>query len=213
MTRYVHHQLIGVAMAVCACVVSAPVAFGVRGIPAVVDDTVWRVILLMLGCNVLFGMLEASRLKWVSEVRTFEEAVPLEHPEILRRADYSLRHNLVNKGLLPVLLVPTLAMGLALSPWLSLTPLSMSRDWLIRAGIAARWEKRNAVLLWGDTSRTVRGSSRTPRSGRRHRLEPPPIHRPSDQPSFGLRELSQVGVARGVPPCDDQHPVPRAPWE
>ncbi|MGW0581211.1 hypothetical protein ACWD25_35905 [Streptomyces sp. NPDC002920] len=148
MTRYVHHQLMGVAMAVCACVVSAPVAFGVRGIPAVADGTVWKVILLMLGCNVLFGMLEASRLKWVSEVHIFEEAVPLEKPEILRPADYSLRHNLVNRGLFSVLLAPTLVMGLTLSPWLSLTPLWMSLDWLIRAGIAARWEKRNAVLLW-----------------------------------------------------------------
>ncbi|AVH57539.1 MULTISPECIES: hypothetical protein [Streptomyces] len=135
-------------MAVCACVVSAPVAFGVRGIPAVVDDAVWKVILLMLGCNVLFGLLEASRLKWVSEVRTFEEAVPLDDPEILRPADYSLRHNLVDKGFLTVLLVPALVMGLTLSPWLSLTPLWMSLDWLMRAGIAARWEKRNAVLLW-----------------------------------------------------------------
>jgi len=148
MIRYVHHQLMGVAMAVCACLVSAPVAFGVRGIPAVVDDGVWMGILLVLGGNVLFGMLEASRLKWFSEVRTFEEAVPLDDLETPRSADYSLRHNLVNKGFLAVLLVLALVMGLTLSPWLSLTPLWMFLDWLIRAGIAARWEKKHAVLLW-----------------------------------------------------------------
>lgn len=81
MIRYVHHQLMGVAMAVCACVVGAPVAFGVRGIPAVVDDAVWMVVVISMLGGVLFGMLEASRLKWVSVVRTFEEAVPLDDPE------------------------------------------------------------------------------------------------------------------------------------
>ncbi|MFE7795762.1 hypothetical protein [Streptomyces sp. NPDC057460] len=148
MIRYVHHQLMGVAMAVCACVVGAPVAFGVRGIPAVVDDAVWMVVVISMLGGVLFGMLEASRLKWVSVVRTFEEAVPLDDPETPRPADYSLRHNLVDKGFFSVLLVATLVAGLTLSPWLSLTPLWVSLDWLIRAGIAARWEKKNAVLLW-----------------------------------------------------------------
>nr|WTB30354.1 hypothetical protein OG781_13450 [Streptomyces sp. NBC_00830] len=138
----------GVAMAVCACLVSAPVAFGVRGIPAVVVDAVGTVVvLLIVGGNVLFGTLLASRTKW-GDVRTFEEAVPLDDPETLRPADYSLRHNLVDKRFLPVLLVPALVMGLTLSPWLSLIPLWLSLDWLIRAGIAARWEKKNAVLLW-----------------------------------------------------------------
>ncbi|WP_157881082.1 hypothetical protein [Streptomyces griseoruber] len=42
-------------------VLSASVAFGVRGTPAVLDDVVGKVVLLVLGCNVLFGMLEASR--------------------------------------------------------------------------------------------------------------------------------------------------------
>ncbi|WP_446041975.1 hypothetical protein [Streptomyces sp. SID1121] len=47
-----------------------------------------------------------------------------------------------------MLLVPTLVAALVLSPWLSLIPLWLSLDWLVRAGVAARWEKRNAVLLW-----------------------------------------------------------------
>ncbi len=96
--RHVHHHLMGVAMAVCASVVSAPVAFAVRGIPAEVDDTVWRVVLLFFVGGVLFAMLTASRLKWIGEVRIFEEAVALDDPETLHPTEYSLGHNLVNKG-------------------------------------------------------------------------------------------------------------------
>lgn len=138
----------GVAMAVCACVVSVPVAFGVRGTPAGVDDTVWTVGLIFLSGSAFYAMLAASRLKWVGEVRLFEEAVPLDDPETLRPVHHSLRRNLIDKRFLSVLLVSSLVAGLALSPWLSLIPLWLSLDWLIRAGIAARWEKKNAVLLW-----------------------------------------------------------------
>lgn len=148
MIRYVHHQLMGVAMAWCACVVSAPVAFGVRGLSAAGGEVALIVGMGSVIGSVFFGMLAASRLKWVGEISVFEEAVALNDPEALRPAEYSLRHHLPNKGLFFVLLVPSLATGLALTPWLSLIPLWLSLDWLIRAGVAARWEKKNAVLLW-----------------------------------------------------------------
>ncbi|MFD3652219.1 hypothetical protein [Streptomyces sp. NPDC058620] len=148
MIRYVHHQLSGVATAVCASAVGAPLAFGVQGVMPVVGETVRTVVLILLGCSVLCGLLEASRLKWISVVRDFDEAVPLKDPEAVLPADYSVGRLLVNWGFLPVMLVPALVMGLALDPWLSLTPLAMALDWLMRAGIAARWEKRKAVLLW-----------------------------------------------------------------
>ncbi|MFI1050801.1 hypothetical protein ACH4U3_34395 [Streptomyces griseoruber] len=70
------------------------------------DDVVGKVVLLVLGCDVLFGMLEASRLKWVGEVRTSEEAVPPDDAELLRPGDYSLRHDLVDEGFLLVMLGP-----------------------------------------------------------------------------------------------------------
>ncbi|WP_327232578.1 hypothetical protein OG349_00150 [Streptomyces sp. NBC_01317] len=148
MIRHVHHHLMGAAMAVSSCAVSAPVSFGVRGFPAVADGVVWRFALCFLGGVVLFGMLAASRSKWVGEVRIFEEAVPLLDPEALRPAEYSPRRNIVDKRFFSVLLVPSLVAGLALSPWLSLIPLWLSLDWLIRAGVAERWERKNAVLLW-----------------------------------------------------------------
>ncbi|MFG2965771.1 hypothetical protein ACGFZS_21040 [Streptomyces sp. NPDC048288] len=148
MTRYVHHQLMGAAMAVCACVISAPVVFGVRGIPAVDDDALWLVPLGVFGSIVFFGILGATRLKVVGEVRLFEAAVPLEDPGMIRPVDRSFRHNLVSTSFLCSLLLPALVMGLALSPWLTLVHLPLALDWLIRAGIAARWEKRHGVLLW-----------------------------------------------------------------
>jgi hypothetical protein len=146
--RYVHHQLVVITTAVCACAVSAPVSFGVHGELPVVDDTVWTFVLILLGCHVFYGLLQASRLKWFSEVRDFETAVLLEDPEAVLPADYSVRRLLVHWGFFGVDLVPWLAMGLAVNPWLSLIPLAMVPDRLIQAAIAVRWERKHGVLLW-----------------------------------------------------------------
>ncbi|MFG3295147.1 hypothetical protein ACGF3G_40900 [Streptomyces sp. NPDC048179] len=138
----------GVAMAVCACAISAPVAFGVRGTPAVDNGAFWMAPLFVFGTIALAGILAATRLKGVGEIRLFEEAVPVEDPGMIRPIDRSLRHNLVSTPILIVLLVPALVMGLAANPWLTLVHLPLALDWLIRAGIAACWEKRHGVLLW-----------------------------------------------------------------
>lgn len=148
MIRYVHHQLMGVTSAVCASVMSAPVAFGVHGAPPVADDTVRTVILVVAGCGLLCGLLEASPLRGVGLVREFDGAVPLKDPGATVPADYSLGPLLFNWPFLPVMLVPALAVGLAVNPWLSLAPLALGLDWLMRAGIAARWERKHAALLW-----------------------------------------------------------------
>lgn len=155
MIRYVHHQLMGVVSAVCASALSAPVAFGVRGELPVVDDTVRKVALVVVGCGLLFGLLEASRLRWIGLVRDFDEAVPLKDPETVLPADYSVGPLLFNWRFLPVMLVPALVIGLAVNPWLTLAPLAMAMDWLIRAGIAASWERKHAALLWREHIQSV----------------------------------------------------------
>ncbi|MEU1344252.1 hypothetical protein [Streptomyces sp. NPDC005827] len=112
------------------------------------DDALWMVPLCVFGSIVFFGILGATRLKVVGEVRHFEKAVPLDDPGMIRPIDRSFRHNLVSKSFHCMPLVPALVMGLALSPWLTLVYLPMALDWLILAGIAARWKKKHGVLLW-----------------------------------------------------------------
>ncbi|QNE78944.1 hypothetical protein F0344_34040 [Streptomyces finlayi] len=138
----------GVTSAVCAVAVSAPAAFGVRGVLPVADDTVRTVILLVVGCGLLCGLLEASPLRRVGLVRDFDAAVPLKDPEGVLPADYSLGPLLFNWRFVPVMVVPALVVGLTVNPWLALAPLTMALDWLMRAAIAARWERKHAALLW-----------------------------------------------------------------
>ncbi|MFC9245638.1 hypothetical protein ACFT7S_16920 [Streptomyces sp. NPDC057136] len=165
--------------AVCASAMSAPMAFGVRGVLPVVSETVQTVILIVVGCSVLCGLLEASRLKWISVVRDFDEAVPLQDPETVLPAEYDVGRFLVNWGFLPVLLVPALVMGLAVNPWLALAPLGIALDWLMRAGIAARWERKNAALLWREHIQSRPWElSYTP-------LGPPPPNRTATDPLSG----------------------------
>lgn len=48
-------------------------------------------------------------------------------------------------------------------------------------------------------------------SVRAQRLEPPPMHRPSDQPTLGFGEFGELGVVDRVPPREDQDAVLRCP--
>ncbi|MFF3311650.1 hypothetical protein [Streptomyces sp. NPDC002952] len=82
----------------------------------------------------------------LTENRDFEHALPLENPEVLP-ADHT-RHVPVRGSLVAVPVVPALAMGLAWNPWLSLTPMSMALDCLVRGCVAARFERKRRVLLW-----------------------------------------------------------------
>ncbi|MEV0039516.1 hypothetical protein [Streptomyces sp. NPDC050804] len=148
MVRYIHHQLMGVTMAVCASVISAPVAFGVRGIPAA-DDTSGRLgFLFLLSACVCGALVGATRFTPISEVRTFETAVPLNDPEAVLPGDDTVRHHLVDRSSLLLFFVPSLLGALFWSPWAALYPLPLSAEWLVRAGVAARWERRHGLLLW-----------------------------------------------------------------
>ncbi|WP_141698329.1 hypothetical protein [Streptomyces lushanensis] len=139
----------GVTMAVCASAVSAAVAFGVRGIPATEDSHGRWVFLFLLGACALGGLLGASRIPHISEVRTFETAVPLNDPEAVLPGDDTVRHHLVDRSSFLLFLVPSLIAALFWSPWAALYPLPLSAEWLVRACVAARWERRHGLLLWG----------------------------------------------------------------
>ncbi|WKX11801.1 hypothetical protein [Streptomyces sp. NL15-2K] len=77
MDRYVHHQLRAVVSILAAAAVAAAVVGVVRGFPPPKMNGLLLVALL-LAFVVVSTLLKATRIKWVSEVRDFEAAVPVE---------------------------------------------------------------------------------------------------------------------------------------
>ncbi|MFF2848784.1 hypothetical protein ACFVT5_21020 [Streptomyces sp. NPDC058001] len=138
----------GVTMAVCASAISAVVAFVVRGFPAADDDGGRWVLLFLVGSCALGGLLGVSRLPHLSELRMFEAAVPLNDPEAVLPRDDTVRRHLVDVQILLIFLVPSLGLALFWSPWAVLYPLPLAAEWLVRTGVAARWERRHGLLLW-----------------------------------------------------------------
>ncbi|MFJ7963884.1 hypothetical protein [Streptomyces sp. NPDC096324] len=151
MIRYVHHQLRGTSVAACVMVVSAVVAFGVRGIPEH-DGKSWWVVGLFVAVGALSGAVSITRLNWVGEVRDFESALPLANPVAALPAQDPLRFRLLDVDYLAtmgvVIGVPTLAASLLWHPAAAFYPLVSATEWLMRAARAARWERRHGVLLW-----------------------------------------------------------------
>ncbi|MFD4599277.1 hypothetical protein ACFWPQ_14745 [Streptomyces sp. NPDC058464] len=150
MVRYVHHQLITVVEAGAALAVTAPVVFGVRGLPQ--DDSNFVAILLYLaGCSVFFSLLAVStRSRWLGgEKRDFESAVPLADPEaILPTPRESLRRSfdgafVVLIGLMS--LVFGLVWGLAA---IGFAVVFLVPERIVKGVYAFFWERRHGVLLW-----------------------------------------------------------------
>ncbi|MFD5778685.1 hypothetical protein ACFVWX_08620 [Streptomyces sp. NPDC058220] len=149
MVRYVHHQLTGVTTAVCASAVGTLVAFSVRGIPAEDDSHGRLVVLFLFGLGALGALFAASPVPGIGEVRTFKAAMPLNDPEaVLPSGNAPVRQRLFSWPFLLMLLVPSLIAALFWSPWAALYPLPLSVEWLTRACVAARWERRHGLLLW-----------------------------------------------------------------
>lgn len=153
MRRYVNHQLMSVAMAVCASAISALVAFSVRGLPEMDDDHGWWFIQVMFGFCVFAGIVGALPFVKYSEVRTFRAAVPLNDPAAVLPADHAASRgpfdrNLFDRGFLLLLLVPSLIGALFWTPWAALFPLTLAVEWLMRACLTAYWERRHGLLLW-----------------------------------------------------------------
>lgn len=150
MVRYVHHQLITVVEAGVAMAVTAPVVFGVRGLPQQVDSAKVDLLLYFAGLSALFGLLAAStRLSWLGgEKRDFESAVPLTDPEaILPAPRESLRRSF--HGVFVVVVgLPSLVFGLLWGPWAIGWAVFLVPERIVKGVYVFFWERRHGVLLW-----------------------------------------------------------------
>ncbi|NEC90650.1 hypothetical protein [Streptomyces sp. SID12501] len=135
---------VGVAVAV-----TAPVVFGVRGLPQGDNGNVLFP-LWIAGAAALFGLLEGStRSRWLGgEKRDFESAVPLTDPEaILPAPRESMRRSF---GIPFVVFVglATLVFGLLWDPWAVVFGVLYVPERLAKGVYTFFWERRHGVLLW-----------------------------------------------------------------
>ncbi|MFE7011611.1 hypothetical protein ACFVAQ_14095 [Streptomyces sp. NPDC057651] len=149
MRRFVHNELTTIAEALCAVAISAPVAFGVRGIPKA--DAGWWPITVLIPLSVgsaVSGVLACTRsTRLGSEKLDLERAVPLDPETVLPTLGEPFLRSLALR-FIAFLVVPTLAAALLWEPLIALMPLALVPERLARAAYAAYWERRHGVTLW-----------------------------------------------------------------
>ncbi|MFD8734768.1 hypothetical protein ACFV06_07570 [Streptomyces sp. NPDC059618] len=149
MVRYVHHQWAAVVDVGVATLVTAPVVFGVRGLPDA-DGRKVAVLVAILVISALVGLLAVSlRSHWLGgEKGDFESAVPLTCPEaILPTSRASMRRALATPF---AVLVPLgcLGFGLFWDPWAVCWGFFFAPERIVKGVCVSFWERRRGVLLW-----------------------------------------------------------------
>ncbi|MGW1669478.1 hypothetical protein [Streptomyces sp. NPDC002324] len=149
MVRYVHHQLITVVEAGVAVAVTAPVVFGVRGLPQV-DSAKVPLLLYLAGASALFGLLAVStRLHWLGgEKHDLESAVPLTDPEAILPAPRESLRRSFDGGFVLIVGLPSLVFGLLWDPWAIGWAVFFVPERIVKGVYVFFWEQRHAVLLW-----------------------------------------------------------------
>lgn len=148
MDRLVHHELRACLAALLVIVVNAVVVGLVRGFPSVrIDDRAALGIAGMLAIWALFTLLEGTRIEWFGEVRNYDAATPLAPDTVLPPENF-WHDRPVATRLLPLILVPTLALALFWEPWMCLMPLVLCLERAAKAAQVAHWERRNGRVLW-----------------------------------------------------------------
>lgn len=147
MYRYVHHELMTVAEALCALAVNGIVVLIVRGVPEV--DAAWLFLGTLIAASAVFGVVVCTRLSWLGgRKQDFENAVSLTNPgPVLPTQGESLRRSF-DWGFLSLLVVPTLVAALLWEPWFAFWPLTLVPDRLSAGIYGLYWERRHNVLLW-----------------------------------------------------------------
>jgi hypothetical protein len=137
-----------------ALVFTMGVFVGVRGLSSW-PEAWWSSMAVIAGVLVLWIPLRASRLKWFSMVRELETAEPREVPYGTWSTDHWSLLRTTHPGILRAmyvlyisLMVPVLAVSILWEPYLVGVQLWLALDWTGRGLVAARWERRQGVLLW-----------------------------------------------------------------
>ncbi|MFE2531400.1 hypothetical protein [Streptomyces sp. NPDC059371] len=136
--------------AVIAMAVTAPVVFGVRGLPHAHDGKLDGLVYLLCisMCGAPFGLVAVTsrRRRLGGEKQDFENALPLADPEAIPAARDSLRRCVGD--LVVLFALPALFFGLFWSPWGVLGACSLVPERVIKGVGAFLWERRHGVLLW-----------------------------------------------------------------
>ncbi|MFD8523547.1 hypothetical protein ACFV2D_26500 [Streptomyces capillispiralis] len=149
MDRLLHHELRAVfaALAVAAvCGVGRGLVHGFS-VPSDAGDLTTLFVTLCMA-SALWTLLGATRLKWVSEVRDFERAVPVEDIGVVPPAGRSLRGDWFRPGFFAGYLAFTLPLALLWEAAVFLAPLWSALNWLGKAALISHWEHRHGLLLW-----------------------------------------------------------------
>ncbi|MCI3278574.1 hypothetical protein [Streptomyces cylindrosporus] len=132
-----------------AVAVTAPVVFGVRGLPEG-DGFKVALLLLLAGISALFGLLAGTtRSNWLGgEKREFESALPLTDPDaVLPTPRESLRRGF-DAGFVVILAVPSLALGLLWDPWAVGWAALFAPERIAKGVCLIFWERRHGIRLW-----------------------------------------------------------------
>ncbi|MFJ7964539.1 hypothetical protein [Streptomyces sp. NPDC096324] len=149
MVRYVHHQLAVIVEVGVAVAVTAPVVFGVRGLPQA-DSEKALLALYFIGAVGFSGLLAIStRSRWLGgEKYRFESIVSLTDPEaILPTPHESMRRSFDGLFVVHIALL-SLVFGLLWDPWGIAWGLGLIPDRIVMGVYVFFWERRHGILLW-----------------------------------------------------------------
>ncbi|MET9526340.1 hypothetical protein [Streptomyces coeruleorubidus] len=148
MDRLVHHELRAVVSVLAAMAVALTTVGLVHGFSAPSEPgRLGLYVAAVLAWIVVWTLLKATRIKWFSEVRDFEKAVPVEESGAVLPTERFLR----DQPFSPRLFVLYLLFAVPLSLWeplAALLPLWSALDWLGKAAVVAHWERGHGLLLW-----------------------------------------------------------------
>lgn len=148
MDRYVHAELRDASSAFTGTVVSMAVFAWVGGHLPIRPHGLPLVIGIGLAYVAASALLRGSWLKRFSSVREFDAAPRLEDTGAAPPAGVSLRRRPFNPGVLGFTVAFALPVALFWEPVLIVVPPRLASDWPARALVAARWERRNGLVLW-----------------------------------------------------------------
>ncbi|MFE7167291.1 hypothetical protein [Streptomyces sp. NPDC057616] len=138
-----HHELMAAVALLTSAVAGVAVGISVEGGTSVRAGTVAWVTAAALAFLAASVRVRSSRLKWLGDLREFEAADPLPR-DGADRPDHTLRKALR----FSLFLLPSVAIGLLGLPSVLLVALALSLDWVAKAAVAVRWERRTGRRLW-----------------------------------------------------------------
>ncbi|MGW9135316.1 hypothetical protein [Streptomyces sp. NPDC055681] len=147
--RFVYKQLAYAAAGVLAGVTALGVTVAVKG--GLRMDYPWEGFAAIFAWTVLMGFVSTSKLKKLGDVPLFEAAVPIADPATVLSVPARARARRSLGGFFGAMFAPSFVVVTVLAlfePMVALLSCIFAVEPLMRAERAARWERRQGVVLW-----------------------------------------------------------------